>query len=220
MTTDEALQESETVLSRLRSEAAKRLKDVQRAEDAADEALLRFGTNIRDFLRDAVSIAPPSSSAAGGAAGQGGSGAGVLFESKDAAGKRVIHTSRFDAQLHVIHTSTESFTKDPATGDWDSWGGEFDIAQRTEEISRDLEKYPELRATMEKLVPETIPYEDFWKRYYFLRHGIDIAEARRRDLLKGMSYFLSFHLSFPCSCPAPWTQLLYCPSRFLRYACY
>ncbi|ROW03547.1 hypothetical protein VSDG_01462 [Cytospora chrysosperma] len=185
MTTDEALRESETVLSRLRSEAAKRLKDVQRAEDAADEALLRFGTNIRDFLREAVSIAPPSASASSSDP-QGGGGA-TLFESKDAAGKRVIHTSRFDAQLHVIHTSTESFTKDPATGDWDSWCEEFDIGSRTEEIARDLEKYPELRATMEKLVPETIPYEDFWKRYYFLRHGIDIAEARRRDLLKAAS---------------------------------
>ena len=195
MTTDEAILESETVLSRLRAEAAKRLRDVQRAEDAADEALLRFGTNIRDFLRDAVSVAPPSASATAGvasssdpnsASGQAGSG-GVLFESKDATGKRVIHTSRFDAQLHVIHTSTESFTKDPATGDWDSWGKEFDIARKTEEVSADLDKYPELRATMEKLVPETIPYEDFWKRYYFLRHGIDLAEARRRDLLKGES---------------------------------
>lgn len=171
------------MLSRLRSEAAKRLKDIQRAEDAADEALLRFGTNISAFLRDAVSIAPPTGDANNN--GQGGDNNTVLFESKDAAGKRVIHTSRFDAQLHVIHTSTESFTKDPATGDWDSWGKEFDIKARTEDISRDLEKYPELRSTMEKLVPETIPYENFWKRYYFLRHGIDIAEARRKELLKG-----------------------------------
>lgn len=185
MTTDEALQESETVLSRLRTEAAKRLRDIQKAEDAADEALLRFGTNIRDFLKDAVSIAPPSGS--GGEAGVGRGGSEVLFESKDASGKRVIHTSRFDAQLHVIHTSTESFTKEPATGDWEDWGKEFDIKAKMEEISSDIEKYPELRATMEKLVPETIPYEDFWKRYYFLRHGIDIAEARRRDLLKGES---------------------------------
>ncbi|KAK2599246.1 hypothetical protein N8I77_011016 [Diaporthe amygdali] len=185
LTTDEAIKESENVLSRLRSEAAKRLKDIQRAEDAADEALLRFGTNISAFLRDAVSIAPPSGDANNN--GQGGDNNTVLFESKDAAGKRVIHTSRFDAQLHVIHTSTESFTKDPATGDWDSWGKEFDIKGRTEDISRDLEKYPELRSTMEKLVPETIPYENFWKRYYFLRHGIDIAEARRKELLKAAS---------------------------------
>lgn len=192
MTTDEALAESETVLSRLRSEAAKRLRDIQKAEDAADEALLRFGTNIRDFLKDAVSIAPPTggAGAAGGASGPDGSGSSeVLFESRDAAGRRVIHTSRFDAQLHVIHTSTESFTKDPATGDWDTWGAEFDIDSRTEDIARDLEKYPELRATMERLVPERIDYASFWKRYYFLRHGIDIAEARRKELLKGRLHF-------------------------------
>ena len=191
LSTDEAIKESENVLSRLRTEAAKRLKDIQRAEDAADEALLRFGTNISAFLRDAVSIAPPSGAEGGGnnnGAGGSGDGSTVLFESKDAAGKRVIHTSRFDAQLHVIHTSTESFTKDPATGDWDTWGAEFDIKGKTEDISRDLEKYPELRATMEKLVPETIPYEDFWKRYYFLRHGIDLAEERRKELLKGMCW--------------------------------
>lgn len=206
MTTDEALQESETVLSRLRTEAAKRLKDIQKAEDAADEALLRFGTNIRDFLKDAVSIAPPSSGSGGSGADGQPRGSEVLFESKDASGKRVIHTSRFDAQLHVIHTSTESFTKEPATGDWEDWGKEFDIKARTEEISRDIEKYPELRATMEKLVPETIPYEDFWKRYYFLRHGIDIAEARRRDLLKGELspafpiFLISFCLSLIRTC--------------------
>lgn len=194
LTTDEAIQESENVLSRLRSEAAKRLKDIQRAEDAADEALLRFGTNISAFLRDAVSIAPPSGGDANSSNNAGGDST-VLFESKDAAGKRVIHTSRFDAQLHVIHTSTESFTKDPATGDWETWGAEFDIKGKTEDISRDLEKYPELRATMEKLVPETIPYEDFWKRYYFLRHGIDLAEARRKELLKGMCWISFLNLS-------------------------
>lgn len=193
MTTDEALAESETVLSRLRSEAAKRLRDIQRAEDAADEALLRFGTNIRDFLKDAVSISP------GGDASGTQASSEVLFESKDAAGKRVIHTSRFDAQLHVIHTSTESFTKDPATGDWDTWGDEFDIESKTEEIAKDLEKYPELRTTMERLVPEKIAYGDFWKRYYFLRHGIDIAEARRKELLKG-EFLFSFFLFIRSTC--------------------
>lgn len=195
LTTDEAIKESENVLSRLRSEAAKRLKDIQRAEDAADEALLRFGTNISAFLRDAVSIAPPSGGDGANSGNNAGGDSTVLFESKDAAGKRVIHTSRFDAQLHVIHTSTESFTKDPATGDWETWGAEFDIKGKTEDISRDLEKYPELRATMEKLVPETIPYEDFWKRYYFLRHGIDLAEARRKELLKGMCWISFLKLS-------------------------
>jgi hypothetical protein len=177
---EEALKDSETVLSRLREEAAKRLKDLQKAEDAADEALLRFGSNLRDFFRDAVSIAPPSGDQADN------QDSAVLFESKDAQGKRVIHTSRFDAQLHVIHTSADSFTKDSSGAEFDAWTKEFDIDKKTADISTDLEKYPELRATMEKLVPDQVPYADFWKRYYFVRHGIETAEARRRDLLKGM----------------------------------
>lgn len=167
---------SETVLSRLRSEAAKRLHDLQKAEDAADQALLRFGTNVRDFLREAISIAPPE--VAGG-------GSTVLFESKDSSGKRVIHASRYDAQLHVIHTTAESFTNEPSVAEYEQWAKDFDAEKKTADISSDLTKYPELRTTMGKLVPDKVPYAEFWKRYYFLRHGIEAAEARRRDLLKG-----------------------------------
>jgi hypothetical protein len=178
LTTDEALKESEGVLARLRTEAAKRLKDIEKAEDAADEALLKFGTNIRNFLRDAVTIAAPSDQ-------PDGSGNTVLFESKDASGKRVIHTTRFDAQLHVIHSSLDSFTKDPASEEYEPWTRTFNVEKKTDDISKDLESFTELRSSMEKLVPDTVAYEDFWKRYYFLRHSIETAEARRRDLLKG-----------------------------------
>lgn len=170
--------QSENTLARLRAEAAKRLKDLQRAEEAADDALIKFGGNVRNFLRDAISIAPPQDSDQSGA---------VLFESKDAQGKRVIHTSRFEAQLHVIHTSIESFTKDPNSADYAAWSKDFDADKKTPEINDDLQKFPDLRATMEKLVPDQVPYVDFWQRYYFLRHGIETAEARRRDLLKGKS---------------------------------
>lgn len=178
MSSEEAAKESETLISRLRSEGAKRLKDIQKAEDAADEALLKFGANLRDFLKEAVSITPGSS--------EEGQGNTVLFESKDASGKRVIHTSRYDAQLHVIHTSVDSFTKDPAGDEFAAWAKTFDAEKKTEDISSDLAKYPELRTTMEKLVPDQVPYADFWQRYYFLRHSIETAEARRRDLLKGI----------------------------------
>ncbi|KAM3481497.1 hypothetical protein MY8738_004436 [Beauveria namnaoensis] len=170
--------DSETYLSRLRAEAAKRLKDLQRAEDAADEALLRFGGNVRDFLRDAIQVAPPA---------DGDEESTVLFESKDASGKRVIHTSRFDAQLHVIHTSTDGFGKDPEGEEFNKFTSGFDVEKKTDDIASDLEKYPELRTTMEKLVPAQISYADFWKRYYFLRRGIEDAESRRKELLKAAS---------------------------------
>ncbi|KAH7397824.1 hypothetical protein BKA64DRAFT_723493 [Cadophora sp. MPI-SDFR-AT-0126] len=178
LSTEEALKESEGVLARLRSEAAKRLKEIEKAEDAADEALLKFGTNIRNFLRDAVTIAPPSEEA-------GAQGSTVLFESKDASGKRVIHTTRFDAQLHVIHSSQDSFTRDPVSEEYEPWKKTFSVDSKTADISKDLESFTELRSSMEKLVPDTVAYGDFWTRYYFLRHSIETAEARRRDLLKG-----------------------------------
>lgn len=178
--TENESNDSESVLARLKIEATKRLKEIEKAEDAADEALLRFGSNIRNFLRDAVTIAPPST-LSDTEAGT------IVFESKDATGKRIIHTTRFDAQLHAIHTCLDSFTKDPISDEYESWKKSFSVEEKTEDISRYLKTYPELRASMEKLVPDVISYADFWTRYHFLKFTIETAEARRKDLLKGIS---------------------------------
>lgn len=80
---EEGMKQSETYLSKLRAEAAKRLKDLQRAEDAADEALLSFGKNFRDFLQDAIVFRPGTAEDA-----QGQGGTQHRFESKDESGKR------------------------------------------------------------------------------------------------------------------------------------
>ncbi|MCJ1477832.1 hypothetical protein MMC13_006505 [Lambiella insularis] len=178
----EALQESESLIARFQKEAAKRLKDIEKAEDAADEALLKFGTNIRNFLREAVTIAAPTDER-----DQDGNSK-VLFESKDPDGKRVIHTTRFDAQLHAIHSSPDSFTADPASPEYEKWKRSgFNVEKKTGDIAADLDRYDSLRQAMEKLVPETVEYEQFWKRYYFLRMVVESEEQRRKDLLKGAS---------------------------------
>lgn len=176
---DASLQENDTLIARFRTEAAKRLKEIEKAEDAADEALLRFGTNIRNFLRDAVAVAPPENQPPGEST--------LLFESKDSSGKRVIHASRLDAQIHVIHTTPASFTEDPITpaGQWAAFKDSFDIDKMTKDISVDLDKYPDLRRAMENLVPEKVEYRDFWCRYYFLRHVLQEQEDRRKALLQG-----------------------------------
>ena len=179
-------QVSEGVLSRFRSEAYKRLKEIEKAEEAADEALLKFGTNIRSFLRDAVSIAPPAEDAEGGRHDEKGT---ILYESTDIDGKRVIHTTRFDAQLHVIHSTLDSFIKDPASPEYSKWSEEFEVEKKTEDISSDLQRHKELRAAMEQLVPDRVKYEVFWKRYYFLRHVIETEEQRRKEMLKGEFLF-------------------------------
>jgi hypothetical protein len=175
------VKEAQGIVSLFRSNATKRLKELQKAEDAADEALLKFGSNVRNFLSDAVSIAPPAS---GSQAERDGT---VLFESKDSSGKKVVHATRFDAQLHVIHSSLDSFLKDPASPQWEEWKKSFDAEKKTDAIAKDLEKHEELRSAMEKCVPEKVDYPSFWCRYYFLRHVIESEEQRRREMLKGAS---------------------------------
>lgn len=171
------VKEAETLLTTFRSLASSRLKQVQAAEDAADEALIKFGSNIRTYLKDAVTVTAPPDSAEG-------SVNDVLFESRDQDGRRVVHATRFDAQLHVIHANTDSFTADPPSDAFATWKGAFNIDHQTTAIAHDLDKYPELRRSMEALVPERVEYQDFWRRYYFLRHVLEAQEQKRRELLR------------------------------------
>ncbi|KAL6714304.1 hypothetical protein ACLMJK_007727 [Lecanora helva] len=174
----EALRESEGMISRFRTEATKRLKDLEKAEEAADAAIFKFGANIGNFLREAVTVAPPTEETNADGSRK------VLFESKDKDGKRVIHSTRLDAQLHAIHSSIESFTKDPVSPEYEKWKGDFSVEKKTDAIAADLERYEELRRTMEKLVPEKVEYPIFWTRYYYLRMVVETEEQRRRDMLK------------------------------------
>ena len=175
------VKEAGTLVASLRSTAASKLKDLQRAEDAADEALLKFGTNIRNFLRDAVVITAPDDEA---------KDSELLFETQDpGTGRKVFHSTRLDAQLHAIHSSLASFTSDPNEGEeWEKWRAEFDVEKRTEDIASDLERYEELRRAMERVVPEKVEYKTFWMRYYFLRKAVEEEERRRREVLKGMMF--------------------------------
>ena len=203
----EEQEDTETFLNRFKTEAAKRLKEVQKAEDAADEALLRFGSNIRSFLRDTISIAAPEPSSTANSSD-------VLFESKDSrTGKRVIHTSRFDAQLHVIHTTPSSFTHDPdgSEGEWEKFRDAFDVEMQTERVAGDLEKYPELRAAMERLVPESVEYRDFWRRYYFLRHVVEVREEKRREMLRGECHLMRQSSNVLVNCCVSSTEVLTSP---------
>lgn len=171
------VKEAGSLVASLRSTAAAKLKDLQKAEDAADEALLKFGTNVRNFLRDAVVISAPD---------EEGKESEVLFETQEpGTGRKVFHSTRLDAQLHAIHTNAGSFTEDPQGEEWKTWQDSFDVEKKTDEIAVDLEKYEELRRAMERLVPEKVEYRAFWMRYYFLRKAIEEEERRRKEVLKG-----------------------------------
>ncbi|KAK4635002.1 BSD domain-containing protein [Fulvia fulva] len=173
------VKEAGSLVASLRATAVSRLKDLQKAEDAADEALLKFGSNVRNFLRDAVTISAPDDD-------EIKAGSEVLFETQEpGTGKKIFHTTRLDAQLHAIHTTASSFTEDPEGEEWKTWEQDFDAEKKTEAIATDLEQYEELRRAMEKLVPEKVEYKTFWSRYYFLRKAVEEDEKKRKEVLKG-----------------------------------
>jgi len=185
--TADIVKEAGSLVASLRLTATSKLKDLQRAEDAADEALLKFGTNVRDFLRDAVVISAPTAEDASKPKGTDAAGNEVLFETTEqGTGRKVFHTTRLDAQLHAVHTTAASFTQDPQGEQWAEWEKGFDVDKQTEAIARDLDKFEDLRRAMEKLVPEKVEYRPFWVRYYFIRKSIDEEEKKRKEILKGM----------------------------------
>lgn len=185
--TADIVKEAGSLVASLRLTASSKLKDLQRAEDAADEALLKFGSNVRDFLKDAVVISAPTKADASKPKGMDAAGNEVLFETTEqGTGKKVFHSTRLDAQLHAVHTTASSFTQDPQGEQWQAWQKEFDIDKQTEAIASDLDKFEELRRAMEKLVPEKVEYKPFWMRYYFIRKAIDEEEKKRKEILKGM----------------------------------
>jgi hypothetical protein len=184
--TADIVKEAGSMVASLRLTATSKLKDLQRAEDAADEALLKFGTNVRDFLRDAVVISAPTAGDASKPKGTDAVGNEVLFETTEqGTGRKVFHTTRLDAQLHAVHTTASSFTQDPQGEQWAEWEKAFDVDKQTEAIAQDLDKFEDLRRAMEKLVPEKVEYRPFWVRYYFIRKAIDEEEKKRKEILKG-----------------------------------
>lgn len=184
--TADIVKEAGSLVASLRLTATSKLKDLQRAEDAADEALLKFGTNVRDFLRDAVVISAPTAADASKPKGTDAAGNEVLFETTEqGTGRKVFHTTRLDAQLHAVHTTASSFTQDPQGEQWAEWEKGFDVDKQTEAIAQDLDKFEDLRRAMEKLVPEKVEYRPFWVRYYFIRKAIDEEEKKRKEILKG-----------------------------------
>lgn len=186
--TADIVKEAGSLVASLRLTATSKLKDLQRAEDAADEALLKFGTNVRDFLKNSVVISAPTEADASKPKGTDAAGNEVLFETTEqGTGKKVFHTTRLDAQLHAVHTTASSFTQDPQGEQWAEWEKEFDIDKQTEAIAQDLDKFQDLRRAMEKLVPEKVEYRPFWVRYYFIRKAIDEEEKKRKEVLKGKS---------------------------------
>ena len=55
----EGTEQEKGLMERLKKNAAKRIEEIEKAEAKADEYLLKWGTTIGNFLKEAVTVAPP-----------------------------------------------------------------------------------------------------------------------------------------------------------------
>ncbi|KAK9369604.1 hypothetical protein V1509DRAFT_619988 [Lipomyces kononenkoae] len=168
------------MFSVLKQKAQARIEELDTAE--ISKYISQVGKDVSEFLKDAVTIDPAEDEYYYNEATRTPVGRDVLFDVPEDI-KRQIYTTRLDAQLHALHTSVEPILADSDDAAFKEFAERFSADAQTGIIAQDLDHYPELRKLMEKVVPEKVTYEEFWKRYYFLREQINQEELRRKQLL-------------------------------------
>lgn len=152
-------------------------KDLEQFENEAGKKLFQMGTNLQGMLKSAVNVVGPDAGADTGLAAE------VLFNVPEDV-QNQIYSTRLDAQLHALHTTREPFlAKDESDPGYVNFAKSFSVERHTETIARDLDLYPQLRALMESLVPDSVTYNNFWTKYYFMRSEIADQEEKRKQLL-------------------------------------
>ncbi|KAG5362379.1 hypothetical protein CJU90_5083 [Yarrowia sp. C11] len=149
-------------------------KDLEKVEDAGAAYFAKIGSNFQALMRETIRVEE-------GDSGDTSNTDTLLFNAPEEVRQQVFST-RFDAQLHSLHTSEEVFLQPVDTG-YEAFKKDFDIGKQTDQIAADLEAHPALRTLMEKLVPESIDYNSFWTRYYYMYQGIVAGEEQRKKVL-------------------------------------
>lgn len=174
----ETAEKKPTMLSLLTTKAQTYIdnldKDLEKVENVGAEYFGKVGQDLRALMRETVSVTGPGT-------GVSTPQSDILFNAPEDV-RQQIYSTRFDAQLHSLHTSEEPFTQSD-DAEFDKFAKTFDIGNQTDTIAADLEKYPALRKLMEKLVPEQIVYNEFWARYYYMYQQICDQEENRKKLL-------------------------------------
>ncbi|KAI9304566.1 hypothetical protein BJ944DRAFT_231177 [Cunninghamella echinulata] len=104
-----------------------------------------------------------------------------------------IYATRKEALIAKLQQDNDSFLKDPKdslTGDdikiFETFNSGFHAQDYTEEIAKLLDESPELRQTMDNLVPIQVDYTTFWQRYFYHIWKIDEEDKRRQLIVKGV----------------------------------
>ncbi|KAI9278527.1 hypothetical protein BDA99DRAFT_492424 [Phascolomyces articulosus] len=150
----------------------------------AEQYLSKFGTEVVDVLSKTITVLEPDNSDEGE---QGGRTSGESA--------RRIFATRKDSLLAKMRANPDTYLQDPVkdlAGDdkklkvLETFNAGFSIDSYTEEISRLLDEYPEMREMMNDLVPVQVNYTSFWQRYFYHVWSIEQDEQKRQLIVKGV----------------------------------
>ncbi|CAM0135011.1 hypothetical protein VKS41_000414 [Umbelopsis sp. WA50703] len=151
----------------------------------AEQYLEKFGTDAVQTLSRAITVVAPEDSE------YADSEYGLSSATEIQSGSKRIYTSRKEAMLAELRTDKSYFLAPPTQEDEDdkkiheTFVAGFSVEEYTDEIAKLLQEHPELRQTMDELVPVQVSYHDFWLRYFYRSWKIDQEDEKRRQIVQG-----------------------------------
>ncbi|EDO18434.1 hypothetical protein Kpol_1032p27 [Vanderwaltozyma polyspora DSM 70294] len=101
---------------------------------------------------------------------------------KDSGTPVAVAGNRTEAELRELVTNEKIYTENKLSLDEN-----FDVDSKTDEISKILEGNVELSNLMNTLVPQSVPYKDFWNIYFAQKTKILEMEDKRKKILESKS---------------------------------
>ncbi|ORZ25735.1 hypothetical protein BCR42DRAFT_400813 [Absidia repens] len=154
----------------------------------AELYLQKFGTEVIHVLNQTITVLEPEE--------EEGSQQQHDYNQSNRGGPRIF-ASRTEAMIAKLQTDHDALLTDPKATLManhnekqiqvlETFNTGFNIEEYTPEISRLLEGSPDLRRTMEDLVPQQVDYTTFWRRYFYHAWSIDQEEQKRQMIFKGV----------------------------------
>lgn len=150
---------------------------------SAEHYLQQFGTDVISALKSTVTVLGPEGEE------QQQAVEGSSRDVKDGTSPR-IYGSRKEALIAKMQTNESTYLSEPELSPeekkvLDTFNSSFKIDEYTDEIAQLLNDHPDLRDTMDKLVPVQVSYTLFWQRYFYHAWKIDQDEQKRQLIVQG-----------------------------------
>ncbi|CAO3666650.1 unnamed protein product [Umbelopsis vinacea] len=165
-------------IQQLRDELAKGSK-------FAEQYLEKFGTDAVQALSKAITVIAPEedeSNEFGADSTDNNSKSKRIFASRREA---MLAELRADHSIYLEAPIKDIDEDDEESKICHTFVAGFSVEEYTDEIAKLLEEYPELRQTMDELVPIQVSYHDFWLRYFYRVWKIDQEDEKRRQIVQG-----------------------------------